>query len=320
MPRDAQRRSEPDLIATLRTESATRVVLVSGARLAGAHDRLRLVSPADLDLQHAASEAGAAPLEWFYLGRDEEASYLALALPPEATGVPIARTGSPDDRISADERVHAPTHGDDQWLSLRESGHLMSSRDAGLATTAVALASWRHRHRFCPRCGSATTLSEAGWSATCVQDASVHYPRTDPAVIMTVRDQNDRLLLARSSAWPENRRSVLAGFVEAGEGLESAVRREVAEEVHLTVDQVQYAGAQPWPFPGSLMMAFHSWVAAEGDGVPRPDGVEITHADFYTREDLSQAVRSGAIGVPMRTSIARALIESWYGGPLPERD
>lgn len=96
------------------------------------------------------------------------------------------------------------------------------------------------------------------------------------------------------------------------------MRREVAEEVQLEVGRVQYAGAQPWPFPGSLMVAFHGWLVPGGEAAPVPDGVEITHAEFFTRDELARAVTTGEIGVPMRTSIARALIESWYGGDLPE--
>ncbi|WP_328587583.1 NAD(+) diphosphatase [Serinibacter arcticus] len=144
----------------------------------------------------------------------------------------------------------------DGWGSLRDAGHLLGDAEAGLATSAVALSAWRRTHTHCPRCGAPTVLVEAGWAARCDRDGSTHYPRTDPAVIMAISDGADRLLLAHAAAWPERRRSVLAGFVEAGEGLEQAVRREVEEEVGLDVGPLAYAGGQPWPFPG------RSWSAS----------------------------------------------------------
>lgn len=289
VPRDAERRGEANLLAELRADPVTAVVEVSAphVRLASA-DTLRLSAPDDV--------VGAEG-EWFYLGRDAERSYVAFA-----RAVPL--------EASAATREQG-------WASLREAGALLDDRGAGLATTAVALASWRRTHRHCPRCGAPTTLTEAGWSARCDADGSQHYPRTDPAVIMAVHDGADRLLLAHSAAWPERRRSVLAGFVEAGEGLEQAVRREVAEEVGLAVGRVDYSGAQPWPFPGSLMIGFHTWVDGDGEAEPPvPDGVEITEADWFTRASLTAAVASGEVLLPGRTSIARALIEQWFGGPV----
>ncbi|GMA32126.1 NAD(+) diphosphatase [Litorihabitans aurantiacus] len=290
--RDADRRREEGLIERLRADSSTAVVVVASGHV-------RVGDGTSLDLR--APDAVAGPGSWFYLGHDGERAYLAHAPEP----APRFERGS-------------TTPG---WASLRDVGHLLSDAEAGLATAAVALASWRRGHRHCPRCGASTVLVEAGWAARCERDGSTHYPRTDPAVIMSVRDGADRLLLARSAAWPQRRRSVLAGFVEAGEGLEQAVRREVAEEVGLAVGHVDYLGAQPWPFPGSLMVAFHGYLDGEahpgGSAHPRPDGVEILDADFYTREALARIVGSGEVVLPSRTSIARVIIESWYGGALP---
>lgn len=286
--RDAERRTQECLVASLLEEPSTRVLEVAAPHV-------RVTGPDALDLRPAA-ELRDEPGEWFYLGRDEEHSYLAFA---PASPPRVERGATPPG-----------------WASLRDAGHLLSDAEAGLATAAVALSAWRRGHTHCPRCGAPTVLAESGWSARCERDSSTHYPRTDPAVIMTVRDGQDRLLLAHSAAWPERRRSVLAGFVEAGEGLEQAVRREVAEEVGIEVDELAYLGAQPWPFPGSLMVAFHGWVADGATPTPRPDGVEILRADFFTRDDLARAVASGEVVLPMRTSIARVLIESWYGGPV----
>lgn len=290
--RDAERRTVPDLAEHLLTEPSTRVLVASRASISADPSDPHLVF---LPSAVARGLADRLEGECFYLGRDDEHSYLALA-------------------IEEADRLDLPSAA--AMSSLRDIGHALTSADVGLATTAVALAQWRTVHRHCPRCGEPTELTEAGWSARCPRDGSVHYPRTDPAVIMAVHDGAGRLLLARSAAWPVGRRSILAGFVDAGEGPESAVRREVVEEVSLAVGQVQYAGAQPWPFPGSLMLGYHAWLADGPVRDPRPDGVEITHADWFTRTELADAVASGDIGLPMRTSIARALIEAWFGGPI----
>ena len=125
-----------------------------------------------------------------------------------------------------------------EWRSLRDVAVLLSDRDSGLFTTALALANWHAKHTHCPRCGSATTAQQGGWVRRCTNDGSEHYPRTDPAVIMSVVDADDRLLLARGPQWGEARYSVLAGFVEPGESLEAAVAREVHEEVGVAVEDV----------------------------------------------------------------------------------
>ena len=299
--RDAASRLIPDLISTLLREASTAVLTVRGATLAGHIDQA-----GDVGLEFAsATDPGfsaafdAASGDWFYLGRDAQRAYLAWTRPENDT-----------DEVTS-------------WVSLRDYGHALTALETGLATAAVALAAWRSRHQHCPRCGAVTELVEAGWAARCTVDASVHYPRTDPAVIMAVHDAQDRLLLAHSALWPANRRSILAGFVEAGESPEAAVRREVQEEVSLAVEKVVYAGSQPWPFPGSLMLGYRAWLAEPDAGLaqhqsePQPDGVEITDASFFTRAELAEAVASGRIGLPMPTSIARALIEDWYGGPIP---
>ena len=157
-------------------------------------------------------------------------------------------------------------------------------------------------------------MTHAGWVRTCTEDGSEHYPRTDPAVIMAVVDEHDRLLLAHPSAWAVGRYSTLAGFVEPGESLEHAVRREVAEETGVVVGPVSYAGSQPWPFPASLMVAF---VGRALTSEVRVDGVEVELARWFTRDELAAAVVGGQVVPPSTSSIARALIEDWFGGPLP---
>jgi NAD+ diphosphatase len=180
---------------------------------------------------------------------------------------------------------------------------------------AVALQNWHSTHPCCPRCGSRTNVAAAGASRVCPNDGSEHFPRVDPAVIMLVHDDDDRILLARNPAWPDRRVSILAGFVEPGESLEHAVAREVAEEVGLAVRDLRYLGSQPWPLPQSLMLGY--FCRADGDQELRVDEEEIESAHWYTRDELRAAVVAGDILLPGKISIARHLIEHWYRGELP---
>jgi NAD+ diphosphatase len=204
-----------------------------------------------------------------------------------------------------------------QSRSLREVGVLLSDRDAGLFATMLGLANWHAAHTHCPRCGATTQPDQSGWIRRCPQDDSEHYPRTDPAVIMAVTDDADRLLLARSPQWPEGRLSVLAGFVEPGESLEAAVAREVFEEVGVVVEQVRYLGNQPWPFPSSLMVGFTSHAV---DPTLHLDMEEIVEALWVTRAQLREMAMAGRFGLSPSISIARRIIENWYGEPIDQRD
>jgi NAD+ diphosphatase len=197
---------------------------------------------------------------------------------------------------------------------LRTVGALLSDRDAGLLTQAVALQNWHETHGYCPKHGAPMAPASAGHTRVCPVDGVEHFPRTDPAVIMLVHD-DERMLLASSANWPMTRASVLAGFVEVGESLEQAVAREVYEEVGIRVHDCRYLGSQPWPLPRSLMLGFFAR-ADEGQEL-RVDGEEIKSARWYTRTELLAATESGELRLPGRISIARQLIERWYGGELP---
>jgi NAD+ diphosphatase len=198
---------------------------------------------------------------------------------------------------------------------LRQAGPLLGDRDAGLFTEAVALANWHASHTHCPRCGAVTELVQAGHAARCPVDGSEHFPRVDPAVIMLVRDDGDRCLLARNRLWPPRRVSILAGFVEPGESLEQALIREVAEETGLRVSELRYVGSQPWPMPRSLMLGFVARAPGEQEIVV--DQEEIAEAHWFTREQLTSAIATGEVLLPPPVSIAHRIIESWYGAPLP---
>jgi NAD+ diphosphatase len=201
-----------------------------------------------------------------------------------------------------------------QPVSLRQAGPLLSDRDAGLMTHAVALGNWHAVHTHCPRCGAVTEPELAGHSRRCVVDESEHFPRLDPAVIMLVTDPDDRCLLARNAMWPERRVSILAGFVEPGESAEQAVAREVHEETGITIVGARYVGSQPWPMPHSLMLGFRA--RATGSLEIRVDSDEIAEAHWFSRDELRASIASGEIRLPPPVSIAHRIIESWYGTEL----
>lgn len=202
-------------------------------------------------------------------------------------------------------------------VTLREVGAQLSGLDAEIFTTALGLANWHRRHPRCPICGNATVLERAGWVRSCPADDSEHFPRTDPAVIVLVIDPMDRALLGRRANWAQGWYSTLAGFVEPGESAEQCVAREVGEEASVRVDPTSlvFLGSQPWPFPSSLMLGFHAYATSAED--PTPDGDEIAAARWFTREELRSECVAGSVQLPSRVSIARHLIERWYGEALP---
>jgi NAD+ diphosphatase len=202
---------------------------------------------------------------------------------------------------------------EETWETLRSVGTRLRPADAGLVVHAVALAEWHRGHRFCPRCGAPLEGAAGGHVLTCTGCGRDHFPRTDPAVIMLVTD-GERALLGRQAAWPPGRYSTLAGFVEPGESLEDAVRREVMEEVGVEIGDVSYVGNQPWPFPGSLMVGFFAQATTTAIDV---DGDEIEDARWFTREEIAASARDGVVVLPGGFSISRSLVEAWYGEPLP---
>jgi NAD+ diphosphatase len=204
--------------------------------------------------------------------------------------------------------------GDERSANVRELSASLPAAASGLFAHAVGLSNWHARHGFCPKCGSPTSVAAAGHVRVCTGCGTEHFPRNDPAVIMLVVDDDDRCLLGHNPAWPPGRFSTLAGFVEPGESLEQAVIREVHEEVGVRVADVRYEGSQPWPFPASLMLGF---TAHATDPTISVDVAEITEARWFTREELIIAGKRGEALMPGAISIARWLIELWFGGPLP---
>ncbi len=286
LDRAGHRRQEPGLLTDLVTDPATRVAVIVGDTMEVVEDR---TSPTGRSL------ALRPPVP-------ADADRLAVFLGEEA------RDGGSTAYLAV---VGDPTDvGAGEWQNLRTAGLHLGDRDAGIFTTTQALANWHATHPFCPRCGARTTPELAGWTRRCEREGSEHYPRTDPAVIMAVVDDDGRLLLGRGAQWPEGRFSVLAGFVEPGESLEAAVAREVDEEVGVKVTDVTYLGNQPWPFPSSDMIGFSA--RALGTELTL-DPAEIAEARWVTREAYVEALRTGELRTPSGISIAQRIIEQWLG-------
>jgi len=284
--RAAQHRGDDAWLERAWADRGTRVLVVGGGRTLVRGEQLDLLEP-------AAAPSG----ERYLLGVDAGGTaFFAVDIGSEPQPLP----GS--DVVAA---------------GLREVGTLLSDRDAGLLVLAVGLSNWHATHVRCPRCGAPTVVEQAGFVRRCPTDDSEHYPRTDPAVIMLVTDASgERGLLGSSNRWPGRRFSTLAGFVEPGESAEAAVVREVQEESGVRVGEVTYLGSQPWPFPSSLMLGFTA-VALDPDAEPVADGVELAEVRWFTRAEVTDQVASGELRLPPRVSIARRLVEHWYGGELP---
>ena len=200
---------------------------------------------------------------------------------------------------------------EESFRGLRQIGSLLTDLEAGLAAHALALSHWHSTHQRCSRCGAPTQVQLGGAMRVCEVDGSQHHPRTDPAIIVLVKDQDDRLLLGRQSVWPEKRFSNFAGFVEPGESFEQCVVREVAEECGVRVESVHYLGSQPWPFPASIMIAFES--VTSDPSTAKADGEEITEIRWFTRSEMKKAVEDGELSLPPPISVSRRMIEHWYG-------
>ncbi len=223
---------------------------------------------------------------------------------PEPVGTPIVAVELEDARHLAES----------DWANLRQIGACLSDRDAGMLTEALGIINWHDSHRFSPRTGEPTVSEKGGWVRRDPVSGLEIFPRTDPAIIVGVTDAHDRILLGSNALWESNRYSLLAGFVEPGESLESAVQREVFEESGVRVTDPVYLGSQPWPFPASLMLGFTARVAEGFVGSGEPDGTEILDLRWFSRDELAASLDD--IRLPGPTSIARAIIEEWFGGTI----
>ena len=198
-----------------------------------------------------------------------------------------------------------------EFKSLRAIGSFLSPRDIGLAVHAQGLANWHSKHPRCSLCGGPTVVVLAGAVRRCPTDQSEHYPRTDSAIIVLIKNDKDQILLGRQKVWPKYRFSTFAGFVEPGESFEHCVIREVREEAGVELTKINYLGSQPWPFPASLMIAFEA--ITNTPELARPDGDEIEEIRWFSREEMKSAILDKSLILPFEISVARQMINAWYG-------
>jgi len=202
-----------------------------------------------------------------------------------------------------------PAFAEASFVEIRGVMPSLSRLEGETVATGRALLGWHGTHRFCANCGTATAVESAGWMRKCPQCGTQHFPRTDPVVIMAIT-RADKLLLGRGPTWPEGMYSLLAGFVEPGETIEAAVRRETMEESAITVGAVRYVASQPWPFPMSLMFGCYGEATSEAITI---DPSELADALWVTRDDCLNILggRHPKISRPRPGAIAGALIEAW---------
>ncbi|GHD98653.1 NUDIX hydrolase [Defluviimonas sp. 20V17] len=259
----------------------------------------------------ALQEAGHGALRIF-LGCDGGAPVFALDL--SAWQPENLEAAALDGFLDRSEQRHPALAGDQAFAELRAVMTRLSPRDAELAATARALFAWHHSHGFCARCGAASEVSQAGWQRQCPACGAPHFPRTDPVVIMLITRGN-KVLMGRSNGWPDRMYSLLAGFVEPGEPIEAAVRREVAEETGIRVGRVDYLASQPWPFPASLMIGCRGEALSDAITI---DPHEIEDALWVPREEMLTAMAGShpRITPARKGSIAHFLVSNWLADRL----
>lgn len=258
---------------------------------------------------HPALAHGRAPV---FLGLDAEIPCFAQDISdwsPEA-GAEAVQHGFFD----PSEQHHPALPEDHGFLELRGVMTRLTVREAELAATARAVLHWHRSHGFCATCGAASEMAMAGWQRSCPACGAQHFPRTDPVVIMLVTRGN-RVLLGRSAGWPEGMYSCLAGFIEPGETIEAAVRREVFEEAGIRLGAVRYLASQPWPFPASLMIGCQAQALDETITL---DPAELEAALWMSREEVLAAMAGEhpVVRPARRGSIAHFLLENWLADRL----
>jgi len=289
LERNAELRDDAEWANAQHTDPRARFLLLGADGAAGRRalfdkerGTLRL-----LDVGERHSLAGESSV--IYLGAD--ATGPLFALPIDADG---------------DARVARKLAAD--YIDLRSAGTRLSAFQSGLFAYARALAHWQARTRWCSACGAPLQLVALGHRGKCTnaQCASEHFPRVDPAMIVIVSWQ-DRCLLGRQASWGDNRWSTLAGFIEPGESLEDAVRREVYEEAGVRVGACEYHSSQPWPFPSALMLGF----CAEAVDASIRVGCELSDARWFSAAEIIDGIASGGLVLPPKLSVSHELIAHW---------
>ncbi|WP_420005067.1 NAD(+) diphosphatase [Arenibacterium sp. LLYu02] len=250
--------------------------------------------------------------EAMFLGRSEAGQgYFALDLPDWTPAEDLSTLGQFLDPSLQRHPDLPPSHA---FAELRAMLMRLAPREAELVATAKALTGWHGTHGFCACCGAKSRITQAGWQRICDSCGASHFPRTDPVVIMLIT-RGDRVLLGRSPGWPEGMYSLLAGFVEPGETLEAAVRREVLEEAGVRVGAVSYLASQPWPFPMSLMFGCRGEALSEEIAI---DPNEIEEAFWITRQEAMDVLAGDhpKVRQPRKGAIAGFLLQNWVADTL----
>jgi len=291
--RESELRSDAAKLAQL--WKTAQIIHLVDARLSAGDDSLTFIDAAAVKAAQEIFVEG----DRFFLGvgRDDNQAYFAWNTtwinPPEDDGT--------------EEFEMRKYEG---FKTLREVGGNLDADELALAMHAVGLANWHWTHTHCARCGAKTVSDLGGSVRVCPEDATQHHPRTDPAVIVLVKDKEDRILLGHQPSWPDKRFSTFAGFVETGESFEECVSREVFEEAGVYLHNINYLTSQPWPFPASIMIAFEGITQRPEEA--RPDGTEITEVRWFSRDEMKDAVIAQDILLPPKISVARRMIETWY--------
>jgi NAD+ diphosphatase len=329
---EVYRREQPELIDELLADSSTQVLVVSGSKIAVPRGMGAVAQAASVKLRAAMLPATyledfitrareTRPLCVVFLGSKSGKSYLSLSIPTASltaaqqassmNKTPGTMAGEPLPGTFLDGIVRKF-----DWVDLRDFAPRASALEAGLATSAVSVSTWQSYQRFCPQCGAPVVSTLAGWAQKCTnpEHNETLFPRIEPAVITAVVDSQDRILLQHNKAWKNPKlMSVSAGFVEAGENLEHAVKRETMEEVGIKLGDLAYEGSQPWPFQRSLMVAFKARALTTDIHV---DGVEVATAAWFSRDDFTRGLAMGEFELPTKAAVARYQIQEWYGQEL----
>ncbi len=302
LDRAAHLRGDPQALAAMLADPAARVLAIwRGKPLIELDDeggvkQAHWTSPTAQHLSKARSS------DWTLLGLDDGAARLAVDisdLPPDGESAPQLVEGA-------------------KFIDLRSVMAELGPEDAAAAATAKGLWEWHRNHRFCAKCGEPSAVEEAGWRRGCTSCDAKHFPRTDPVVIMLVV-HGDKLLLGHQEEWTDRMYSLLAGFMEPGETMEAAVRREVAEEAGVRIGRVRYLACQPWPFPSTLMIGCMAEALNEDLTI---DPTELADAFWASRAEVEQALRGEAerFDASRHGAIARRLMEAWVAGEIEDWD
>jgi NAD+ diphosphatase len=302
LDRGGRFRTEPEELAALRAKKDA-----SGIALWRGKPMMRGDTLAWLPLEHPVFLE--APDDEVFLGLHGEEPRFAM----DVSGwEPETDVEGLDSFLDTSSQSHPSVPDDHEFLELRGVMTRLDRRDAELAATARAILSWHSTHRFCSKCGAESKVAQGGWQRVCPACNGMHFPRTDPVVIMLITLGNN-VLVGRSPQWPDRMYSLLAGFVEPGETIEAAVRREVLEEAGIEVGRVSYLASQPWPYPSSLMFGCSGEALSDKIEI---DPVEIEDAIWVSREEMVDvfAGTHPKMREPRRGAIAHSLLRAWLAG------